>query len=161
MNAPPHPHDTAGADALLRKYAEGLSAEITALRDLAECAAAQRSAADAGSLAVATLRRGEAFARLQACEGGLTLLREEIASALPRYEAMAGFEEVRAVHAAMRVLLAEIEASDEETTRILSARDEELRATAQTLDAVGATITAYRKVIAPPPPAASLVDRRG
>lgn len=148
----------------LEMYLHGLGEAMALLRQILREAEAQLAAAtarDADGLTAATHRRETLFQRLAACNQRLGPMRLVVAALIAQRDRQGDAGRVRERHQEVRDLITAILTVDERTRGLLEARDRELRTSAQTLEAMAATLAAYRKVVAPPPAPAALVDRLG
>lgn len=150
--------------ALLDDYAASLGPELDLLRSLIGCSSAQNRAATTGDLpglARATLERQRVMDEFLALEATVGPMRERIAGALEAARALPGFGHVSEAHRDADRLFAALRDSDAETAASLRQLDDAGRSDAQRLEAGELTLAAYKRVVAPPPSSAELVDRRG
>lgn len=162
--------DTLAADttlpdaAVLADYRSGLTIQIQKLGELLEQSRQQHVAirqSEVELLAAATQRRETVMAELRGLEERLAPVRSGIAAALHRFRHAVGFEAASGLHQQAALLLNQILEEDEAIRGALASSDATRRCDVQTLDAAGATLAAYRRIVAPPTPSAALVNRRG
>lgn len=157
-----HPASTLGA--LLDDYATSLGPELDLLRALIASSSSQNDAATNGdlpALASATLHRQQLMDELLGIEDRVRPMRDRIVQALEAARALPAFATVHALHRQAERLIAELRDKDRETAASLRHLDETGRSDAQALEAGEATLAAYKRVVAPLPSSAGLVDRRG
>jgi hypothetical protein len=145
-------------------YAAGLDAELDLLGHLESLSARQRDATASGdveALNACSDERLRLTSALVALEQDLKPLRGQLADHGRQAAQLPGFSAlvVRHQEAARRV--AGIVSSDERTMAALRDAEAARRFAAQTIDAGEATLAAYRRVVAPPPASAAIVDERG
>jgi hypothetical protein len=151
-------------DDALSAYAAGLEAEIGLLRQVAALADQQRDASsrdDLDGLAVLADRRTALMAGLGEVETRLGPLRALIIVNLPQVTVRPGFVRAQACHREAAELVRRISASDTRLVDELQAALVDRRELAHTLETGGATLAAYRRVLAPTIASAELVDRHG
>ena len=142
-------------------YLGGMEQELTILGDLLDVARRQHAAAHPAAdeaLDVLVVRRHEIEERLHALERSLAPLRPVVAAS-PSDPVLA--RAVADIHAAARSRVAEILAVDRDTLDVLATAHGHRHERLQHLDAGGATLAAYRRVIAPGATRAELIDQRG
>lgn len=145
-------------------YGAGLEAELTLLRQLQRLAALQQEASAANELQLLAQlgdERDRLMASLVELEHQLRPIREQLAGEIAQASRQPGFDDVVALHRAAGQLVSTILSADRETVQSL--RDAEIarRFAAETIEKGETTLAAYRRVIAPRPPSAALVDRHG
>jgi hypothetical protein len=148
----------------LDAYAESLVPELDLLRALIGCSSDQNHAAATGdlpALARATLERQRVMDEFLALETAVRPMRDSIAQTLAAARALPGFWNVNEVHREAERLFAALRDKDAETAASLRQLDDVGRSDAQRLEAGELTLAAYKRVVAPPPSSAELVDRRG
>jgi hypothetical protein len=154
-------HDLVDA---LAQYKAGLEAGIELLRRLEAIAIAQQAHAEARDyerLAADADIRGELTRALVAIEPGLREIRTALSTVDPSELAGRGdYDEVRALRALARDLVARVVAIDETSLRALSDAELARRATLASLETGEHTLAAYRRVLAPPVKHAALLDYR-
>jgi hypothetical protein len=151
-------------DTLLDTYSAGLEAELDLLRQIQELSARQREIAATGQAAAlrTVLETREcALSALLDIETQLRPLRDTIAAARDLASRRPGFPAASSLHRVAAAFVREILGNDAETLTALRAADAARRQASKALEAGGATLAAYRRVIAPPRANASLVDERG
>jgi hypothetical protein len=145
-------------------YASGLEAEIGLLRQLDALAARQRDADalnDVGVLTRCTDERTQLMAGLVALEHQLKPVRDRLAESQLEATRIAGFPALVARHREAAALVARILNRDQQTLDALRDAEQARRFAAQTIEAGETTLAAYRRVVAPPPTHAALIDERG
>jgi hypothetical protein len=148
----------------VRTYAAGLEAELTLLGQLQRLATTQREASHANQLDRMTHigeERERVLASLVAIEHEIRGIRAMLAEHREQLVSLDGFARVVALHRSAGGLVQTIMSSDEETMQALREAELARRLTAATIELGENTLAAYRRVIAPPLTAASLLDRRG
>lgn len=149
---------------LLEEYRVGMEAEIALLRQLTMLAGVEREITRDGALhALDELSdaRERVMNALISLDAQLAPLRATLAAARETLRKAPGFAEVSALHQEAAALAAEVTAADADS--LVALRDAELsrRFAAESLDKGESTLAAYRRVVAPVPAQASLVNRRG
>lgn len=150
--------------ALVAQYRAGLEAELALLRRLEELADRQREASHRGDLeglALVTDERDQVMASIVTIEHEIKPIRLTL---LERWQDLVGsleFRELAALHRVAAALVSTIVASDQDSLEALKAAELARRFAARTLEQGESTLAAYRKVVAPPLPGASIVDRKG
>ena len=161
MTAPGVPAPAEGA---LEDYSQRFALEVDLVRQLAACALAQCEAAEARdvvALARAALDRQSCMDALQQLEQALAPLRAgllrhvQASPTVPRHAA------ILAMHDAAKKGIAEIVERDARMRPALEALRNEARTGSQQIEAGEVTLAAYKRVVAPPPASAGLVDSRG
>lgn len=151
-------------DRRLSHYVRALERELELMEEIGRCAAAQCAAVAAhcpDDLIDATRTRAALAGTLDACEREVLPMRQAIGAGLASLGDHPVFERVRWLHGELRALIESVLKTDDETRQSIQHHDDELKTMAQALDAAAATLTAYRRVVAPPPRPAALVDRHG
>jgi hypothetical protein len=148
----------------IASYVAGLEAELSLLRQLESLACQEQHASHSDDLDLVA-RISDERTRLMS---GLLIVENEIRPLRPiladhRHQAgtLTGFAEVTALHLFASRLVNTILSADEETLRILHEASSARKAALQTLENGGQTLSAYRRVIAPPVSSAALFDRHG
>jgi len=156
---------TAGMpEAVLDHYCQGFRAILGHLASLLDCARCQEAAADAGDFEIledATVRRRDIMQSVASADATLQATRSQFASddsALPLHPR---FADVRQLHDHARSLVAEIAERDARVQAAVARARDRAGADAHQLEMGGTGLAAYRRVVAPPPDSAELVDRRG
>jgi hypothetical protein len=151
-------------DQALREYRAGLDAEIALLRQLERVPIqTDGGQADGGAVPLAALadERDTIMAGLVALEHDLRPLRARLAEARPRLQGTPGFETVAALHRVAGDLVARILANDAESLKALESAESARRFAAESVEKGESTLAAYRRVVAPRPDNARIVNRRG
>jgi hypothetical protein len=151
------------ADAIAA-YAAGLETELELLRRVQALAREQRDCVARDHLAglggVAT-RRAALMNDLADAEARIAPFRERILAQLAEARRHAGFALADALGREAQALVRDVVDHDRAFLSDLEATLEHRRLEAHALDTGGATLAAYRRVVAPPPAHANLVDQRG
>jgi len=150
--------------ALLDQYRVGLEAELVLLRRLQEVASRQHAATtereDIEALQRAADERDRLMAGLVAIDQRIGDARERLARARDQVRRLPGVEEVVSLHKTVCEIISAILDTDRDSIRALEQVVAARRLAAQTLEQAESTLAAYGRV-AIPPPAATLVNRRG
>lgn len=150
--------------AVLDHYCERFGTLLGDLTSLLDCAQSQETAARAGDFAAledATARRREIMQDVAAIDAELQAARARFASDAVAFRACPRFAEIDQVHGRARDLVASIASRDERVQAALTHARDRAGADAHQLEMGGTSLAAYRRVVAPPPDSAELVDRRG
>lgn len=153
-----------GLDQVLSTYSAGLDGEIALLNHLEQLAARLREATAANDLEGLTRLTDERTRLLQglvALEHDLKPLRARLVAEKTSTGRLAGFDAVAARHREAASLVAGILTTDQRTMESLKEAEQARRFAAQTIEAGETTLAAYRRVVAPRPTAAAIVDERG
>jgi hypothetical protein len=153
-----------GQEQPLDHYSLQFAEELRLLRVLLDCSRTQQQAAaarDVDLLGRATRARDEAMTALQesercVAEGRTSLVREMAAGRT----STAGLKAL-AQHREAQALIAQLAQQDEDTKRALEELLNEARIGTQAAEAGEVTLAAYKRVVAPSPGSAELVDQRG
>ncbi|MGE0316137.1 MAG: hypothetical protein AB7P21_31370 [Lautropia sp.] len=148
----------------LAEYRAGLEAELALLGRLEAMAARQRAASDrrdVEGLADVTADRERVMAALVALEDGLRPLRRAIAARRRELQQEPLFEAVASLHREAGRRVAAVLASDEATREALRGVEAARQMEARAIEQGESTLAAYRRVVAPGAPGATLVNRRG
>jgi hypothetical protein len=151
-------------DDVLAAYAAGLAAEIELLRKVDALAREQRDAwannqlAGLGALAT---RRAQLMTELATTEDRIAPFRDHILARLAAAREAPAFAAAEARSQEAQALVRRLVENDRSFLSDLETTLEERRREVHTLDAGGATLAAYRRVVAPAPASANLVDQRG
>jgi hypothetical protein len=145
-------------------YASGLEAEFVLLEQLDQLSVAQQTSSvgnDVAGVARFTDERMRLMNTLVTIEHELKPIRERLAE--HRHDAMRlpGFDQLVVRHREAAALVARILTADQQTLDALRAAEDARRFAAQAIEAGETTLAAYRRVVAPPPSNAALVDERG
>ena len=151
------------ADAIV-SYASGLDAELDLLSHLELLSARQREATISGSvddLTACSDERERLTAALIALEQDLKPIRALLADNAHAAARLPGFPALVARHHSAARRVSALVDADAQTMAALKEAEAARRFAAQTIDAGESTLAAYRRVIAPPPTSAAIVDERG
>jgi hypothetical protein len=151
------------ADALTA-YVAGLDAEIGLLHQIESLAATQRRAQgddDFAGVARVADRRNRLMAALAELEHRLHPIRALVVQHLDQARRVPIFEEAAERHRHASDLIKRIMSADRTLVVLLEEALVARRQLAHTLEAGGATLAAYRRVLTPTIASAELVDRRG
>lgn len=155
---------TAEVLALVAQYRAGLEAELALLRRLEGVAERQRDASHRGDLeglALVTDERDRLMASIVTIEHEIKPIRVTL---LERWQDLHGspeYQELAALHRVAAALVSTIVASDRDSMEALKEAELARRFAARAIEQGETTLAAYRKVVAPPLPGASIVDRKG
>lgn len=156
---------TAGTpEAVLDHYCESFRAIVELLTSLLDCAERQEAAAHAGdfdTLERVTARRRDIMHAIASADGALQATRAQFASDASPLPLHPRFADVQELHSRARSLVTEIGARDEHVQAALARARDRAGADAHQLEVGGTSLAAYRRIVAPPPDSAELVDRRG
>jgi hypothetical protein len=151
-------------DEALLAYGAGLDAAIAILRQVEALGAEQRSAWARNELlplgALAT-RRAALMHDLAATESRIAPLRDRLRSDVDRASRTPGYAAAEARSRETQALVLRLMAADRTFLTDLETSLEARRREAHDLDTGGATLAAYRRIVAPAVDSAALVDRRG
>jgi hypothetical protein len=151
-------------DDALAAYAAGLAAEIELLNRVDALAREQREAwanNQLASLGTLATRRAQLMTELAATEDRLAPLRDHILARLASARQAPAFAAAEARSQEAQALIRQLADRDRSFLSDLEATLEGRRREVQALETGGATLAAYRRVVAPPPTHANLVDQRG
>lgn len=151
------------ADAIAA-YAAGLEIELGLLRRVQALAHEQRDCFarnHLAGLAGVAARRAALMNDLADAEARLAPFRERILAQLAEARRHAGFARADALGREAQDLVRDLVDHDRAFLGDLEASLESRRIEVHALDTGGATLAAYRRVVAPPPAHANLVDQRG
>lgn len=149
---------------LVAQYRAGLEAEMALLRRLEIIAAEQRRASEAGdmdALSAATDQRDTVMAGLVRIEHELKPVRKVLHENRRTLEPLPEFREVRTLHHTAATLVDRVVNEDRSSLDALKQAERARRFAAQALEQGESTLAAYRRVVAPEVPGASLLDRKG
>lgn len=158
---------TPSADALgaaIIAYATGLDAELDLLDRLERLSARQRDATtarDVEAIASCSDERTGIISALLAVEEDLKPRRAVLARHSHEAARLPGFDALVARHQLAARRVAAIIESDQTTLDALREAEAARRGAAQTIDQGEATLAAYRRIVAPAPASAAIVDERG
>ncbi len=145
-------------------YSSGLDAQLELLTNLEAISARQAEATRDGSaeaLAQCSDERARLTAALIALEQNLKPVRALLADHSHLAARLPGFASLVTRHSAAGRRIAALIEADSQIMAALKDADAARRFAAQALEAGEATLAAYRRVIAPPPTSAAIVDERG
>jgi hypothetical protein len=151
------------ADAIAA-YAAGLETELDLLRRVHALAHEQRACFarnQLAGLAGVAARRAALMHDLADAEARIAPFRERILAQLAEARGDAGFALADALGRQAQDLVRDLVDHDRAFLTDLEASLESRRVEVHALDTGGATLAAYRRVVAPPPAHAHLVDQRG
>ena len=149
---------------VLHDYARGLQSEMALLRQVSGLSEAQRQATadnDLDGLEHVSTERDRLTTALVTLEAQLKPLRAVIAGNLDGVRQQPAFGMVVDLHREAEGLVSSILYEDRSTLEALATAERTRRMAARAIEAGEATLAAYRRVVAPGPGSASLVDRRG
>lgn len=153
-----------GLPQLVAQYRAGLEAEMALLRRLEVIAAEQRRASEAGdmdALSAATDQRDTVMAGLVRIEHELKPVRKVLHDNRHTLEPLAEFRDVRTLHLTAATLVDRVVNDDRSSLDALKQAERARRFAAQALEQGESTLAAYRRVVAPEVPGASLLNRKG
>jgi len=145
-------------------YAAGLDAQLDLLGHLETLSTRQRDATSSGDLDALNRcsdERVQLTGALVALEQDLKPLRAQLADHSRQAARLSGFSALVARHQEAARRVAGIVSSDQHTLTALREAEAARHFASQTLDAGETTLAAYRRVLAPPPASAAIVDERG
>jgi hypothetical protein len=145
-------------------YGAGLDAEIGLLRQLDALSDRQRTATDANDiegLARCTDERTALMSALVKLEFELKPVRDQLARSSTEAAGLPGFATLVRRHREAAALVATILQADEKTLEALRQAEHARRLAAQAIETGETTLAAYRRVVAPSPASAALLDERG
>ena len=150
----------------LADYRAGLDAALDLLSQLEALSGRQRTASSDPSLApdhveALVAERQHLLDALLRLETQLTPLRAHLATRAEAARATPGFQLVADRQRAAAEAVTRIMEADRASLEALQQADARRRADAQSVDAAGATLAAYRRVLEGPQGSAGLVDQRG
>ena len=148
----------------LEQYRAGLEAELAILRQLHGISGRQReetTTRDFERFAIESDARDRLTRTLVTIEDGLRAMRDTLTLGRPRLVDHPGYREVLALRHAAEDLVAQILETDHASMKALADADLARRAAMASLERGETTLAAYRKVITPPVPPATLLDRVG
>ncbi len=149
--------------ALIDQYRVGLEAELVLLGRLQGIAARQHEtteAADIETLQRASDERDALMSGMMAIEQEIRPIREQLSRARTAARSLPGFARVADLHETTARMVKDILDTDRDSIRALEDIVASRRMAAQALEQAASTLNAYNR-IATPPPAATLVNRRG
>lgn len=149
---------------LLEEYRAGLEAEITLLRQLDAIASKQREVSEARDferLAVESDLRGRLTRTLVTIEEGVRKVREELKASPASVKGLETFRTVMELRLTATTLVNRILSVDADSMKALGDAELARRTAVASLERGETTLSAYRKVMAPPLSSSALLDRRG
>lgn len=149
---------------LATQYRAGLEAEMTLLHQLEALAARQRQLAQEGDLGTVQPlidARDRVMASLVAIEHELKPIRASLAAHRTTLETLSDYDELTAQHREAAELVSAILSTDQQSMDALREAEQARRFAAKSLEQGESTLAAYRRVVAPPLSAATLVNRKG
>jgi hypothetical protein len=150
--------------ALVNQYRAGLEAEMALLHQLETLAARQRELAVGADLSDAPSLidvRDRVMANLVAVEHELKPIRTALSEHRAALEHLADYDILARHHREAAALVSSILASDHQSMDALREAEEARRFASKSVEQGESTLAAYRRVIAPPLTAATLVNRKG
>lgn len=148
----------------LAEYRSGLECELGLLGELLRLATRQHDRLQAGDLQAfpaLAQARARVMETLVAIEGRVCPMRSFIVQHIDEARRLPGFEALVQLHREAEDLVAAIQIRDRATLHDLETAGVARREAAQALETGEATLAAYRKVLAPAPGSATIVDRHG
>jgi Na+-transporting NADH:ubiquinone oxidoreductase subunit NqrA len=155
---------TADVTDLLEEYRAGLEAEITVLRQLDDVASRQREVTethDYDRLAVESDLRSRLTRTLVTIEDKVRQVREQLKASSGNVSGVEIFDKVAELRLTATALVNRILSMDRDSLKALGDAELARRAAVASLERGETTLSAYRKVIAPPVSNSALLDRRG
>lgn len=149
---------------LIEQYHSGIEAELVILRQLEHIALRQRDVSasrDLHALANETDTRERLTRTLVTIEEGLRAIRMKLAGRRQEAEQLAEFHDALIAHQQAADLIARILSTDQESLKALADAQMARRAQLASLERGESTMAAYRKILAPPVAAASIVNKQG
>jgi hypothetical protein len=149
---------------LIDLFHAGLEAERTVLRQLEHIASLQRDvtlARDFEAFHAAADTRDRLTRSLVTLEEGLRPIRRALETHHDRARLLAGFAGATALHQATAGQVARILASDRVSLEALAEADVARRTVLASLERGEATLSGYRRTLAPPVTGAVLMDKKG
>ena len=147
----------------LEQYRRGLEAEQVLLHRLQDVARRQRDgslAADIDALNRAADERDRLMAGMVAIEHQLGPVRDALRRARPTLQRLRAFRDVAALHTTVGRMIEETLETDQDSIRALEEVVAARRLASHAVEQGESTLAAYGRM-ATPPPAATLVNRRG
>ena len=149
---------------LVAQYRAGLEAEMRLLHRLEWLSAQQREKTEAGDLEALSLvsdQRDRVMAGLVTIEHELRPIRTMLLEYRREMDAVSGFQDVATLHKEAAALVERIVATDRTSMEALKQAELARRFAAQSIEQGESTLAAYRRVVAPRLPGATLVNRKG
>jgi hypothetical protein len=149
---------------LVAQYRAGLEAEMTLLHRLESIAAEQRTASEQSDLETLSLvsdQRDRVMAGLVRIEAELKPIRKLLHEHRRELEPLAEFRDVKTLHKTAAALIDRVVNEDRVSLDALKQAERARRFAAQSIEQGESTLAAYRRVVAPHVPGASLLNRKG
>ena len=149
---------------LVAQYRAGLEAEMTLLHRLEWLAAQQREKSEHGDLqglSTVSDQRDHVMAGLVTIEHELRPIRTMLLECRREMDGVAEFQDVATLHKEAAALVERIVAADRTSMEALKQAEFARRFAAQSIEQGESTLAAYRRVVAPNFPGATLVNRKG
>jgi hypothetical protein len=149
---------------LVAHYRAGLEAEMTLLQRLQVLAAEQRELSEQGNLEALSLvsdQRDRVTAGLVQIEHELKPVRSTLLQHRRALDEIREFQSVAALHQSAATLVERIVVEDRASLDALKHAEQARRFAAQSLEQGESTLAAYRRVVSPTLPGASLLNRKG
>lgn len=156
--------DDGDIEDLIARYFAALEDQYARLQELRAVAARLYAAAaggDVDELTAAVAARDEISVRLTATEHRCRPMRDALVARLDEARRAAEFPRVSSLHREAERLVAAILAQDHDTRTALEDAEQSRRRVSRALEAGGASLIAYRRLIAPPFGNAEILNRRG
>ena len=154
----------AGLPQLVAQYRAGLEAEMTLLHRLESVAAEQRTASEQGDLEILSAvsdQRDRLMAGLVRIEAELKPVRKVLHEHRRQLESLPEFREVTALHKTAAALVDRVVNEDRVSLDALKQAERARRFAARSIEQGESTLAAYRRVVSPNLPGASLLNRKG
>jgi hypothetical protein len=154
----------AGLPQLVAQYRAGLEAEMTLLHRLEAIAAEQRAASEQGdmdTLSAVSDQRDRMMSGLVRIEAELKPVRKVLHEHRRELESLPEFRQVKALHATAAALIDRVVNEDRVSLDALKQAERARRFAARSIEQGESTLAAYRRVVAPNVPGASLLNRKG
>ena len=149
---------------LIEQYRAGLDAELSLLRQLADVSHRQQSLSAEGDLPAfndAADERDRLMQSLVTIEAELRDVRAQLSEHRDAAIRLPGFEQVAALHREATQVINKILSRDKDSLSALADAEVARRSAVAGLELGETTLAAYRRVLAPPPASATLLNRRG
>jgi hypothetical protein len=149
---------------LVAHYRAGLEAEMTLLQRLQLLATEQRQLSERGDMEALSLvsdQRDRVTAGLVRIEHELKPVRSILLQHKPTLDRIREFQAVATLHQSAAALVERIVIEDRASLDALKQAEQARRFAAQSLEQGESTLAAYRRVVSPALPGASLVNRKG
>ncbi len=149
---------------LIEQYRAGLEAEMNLLHLLSDVSERQHAGTREGNLTAFTEAADERDRLMQGLvtiEAGMREIRAKLTAHRELAERTPGFDDVVRMHRRAAHLVNLILASDQQSLSALAGAEMARRSAVAGLERGETTLAAYRRVLTPPLPGATLVNRRG